>query len=224
MTGREHVRLARNNQDGLGVAVEDGVIAAVVTDGCSEGRASEVGAKLAASWLAAWAPFHARAAEFDPRRFVPAIAGGLIRELEMFVCSLSAKPGIDPALIQEFFLFTFLMVVITEARATVFGIGDGLFAVDGVSTILDDGPAPRYLGYRLLGRGVEPTIHFDAAICEVQSIILGTDGARELALEEFLIEPKYLDNPSLLHKRLNALGAVRGQLIDDTTLVMVRRR
>jgi hypothetical protein len=226
IAGREHVRLSRNNQDGIGIAVDGEVIAAVVTDGCSEGRASEVGAKLAASWLAEWAPLYVRALERDPRRFVPALADGLLRQLEPFVRSMTAKPGIDPAIVGDFFLFTFLMLVITEVRTTVFGVGDGLFSIDGRTTILDSGAdnAPEYLAYRLLGRELEPTIHFDAPTIEVPSAIIATDGARELTLDEFFREPKYLENPTLLHKRLNALGAVQRRLFDDTSVVLVRRR
>jgi hypothetical protein len=221
VVGREHARLCRNNQDGLGIAVE-GSIVAVVTDGCSEGRASEVGAKLAASWLAARGPHYVQAAELDPSRFVPSLADGLIRFLEPIAREISGR-DIDPALVQEHFLFTFLMVVISEARTTVFGAGDGVFAVNGVRIDLESKDnAPDYLGYRLVGRSVEPVIHFDGPTLEVQSLIVATDGARELDLEE-LLEPKFLDNRSLLHRRLNALGAVKGKLFDDTTVVLVRR-
>jgi len=221
MIGREHVRLSKNNQDGIGIAVEGTTIAAVVTDGCSEGRASEVGAKLAASWLASWAPLHAAVAELDPSNFVPSLAMGLIRYLDPFVRGLSSRPGIDPAVVQEFFLFTFLMVVITEARTIVFGCGDGLFAINGAVQIIESpGNAPDYVGYRFVDRKVDPVIHFDGPTREVQSAIVATDGARQVALDELLRDPKYLANKTLLHRRLNALG---GQLIDDTSIVMVRR-
>ncbi len=224
--GREHVRLSRNNQDGIGIGVEGSTIAAVVTDGCSEGRASEVGAKLAACWLAAWGPLYAQVFDLDPSGFVPALAGGLVRHLDPLARGLSVKPaGIDPALVQELFLFTFLMVVITEARTTVFGIGDGVYAINGRTTVLDPGPdnAPPYLGYRLVGKSVEPRIHFDGPTVEVASVIVATDGAAGLSFDELLRDPKYLENPSLLHKRLNALGAVGGRFTDDTSMVMARR-
>jgi hypothetical protein len=145
----------------------------------------------------------------------------LISHLDPFVRGLSSKPGIDPAIIQEFFLFTFLMVVITEARTTVFGCGDGLFAVNGNTTIIESSDnAPDYIGYRFVDRLVEPVIHFDGPTIEVQSLIIATDGAKQIDLGELARDPKYLDNKTLLHRRLNSLGA---QLFDDTSVVLVRR-
>ena len=58
VTGREHARLGRNNQDGVALAARDGLLVAVVTDGCSSGKWSEVGARLAARWLVEWTPHY----------------------------------------------------------------------------------------------------------------------------------------------------------------------
>lgn len=230
--GREHARLFRNNQDGIGLCVEDRVISAVVSDGCSEGGASEIGAKLAAQWLAAWGPLYGQATGFEPGRFVSALARGLIRHLDPFVRSLSTSPGIDPAVIQEFFLFTFLMLIMTEERTTIFGVGDGVFSVDGRTTVLDAGEenAPPYVGYRLVpgavepGREIyEPRIHFDGPTSSVDAILIGTDGAASLEVNELLEDQRFLRNRTLLHKRLRVLSTER-RLDDDTTVVLVRRR
>ena len=223
VTGREHDRLEKNNQDGIGIAVQDGIVAAVVTDGCSEGGSSEVGAKLAAQWLATWAPLYARATDFRADRFVPGLARGLLRHLGPFARGLSTAQGIDPAVVQEFFLFTFLMVVMTEKRAIIFGLGDGLFAIDGETRLLDpgEGNAPDYVGYGLLeGTPVPiPIIHAD--IPAPSALLLATDGAASMDLREFACSPRYVKNPSLLHKRLRIL---KSQLQDDTTAVLIRRR
>ena len=50
--GREHRRALRDGQDGAAVVQTEAVVAAIVTDGCSSGRESEVGARLGAAWLA----------------------------------------------------------------------------------------------------------------------------------------------------------------------------
>lgn len=227
--GGEHARLARNNQDAIGLSVAGETICGVVADGCSEGRASEVGANLAAHWLAAWGPRYARASGFEPRRFAPALARGLIRHLEPLARSLSATPGVDPAVVQELFLFTFLMVVMTDQRTTIFGVGDGVFSVDGATTVLDAGPgnAPPYLGYRLLagcaGGAHDPAIHFDGATQALGAMLIATDGAADLDLPALLRDDSFLRNRTLLHKRLRVLAKER-RLDDDTTAILIRRR
>jgi hypothetical protein len=225
--GREHARLGKNNQDGIGIFADPEVIAAVVTDGCSEGAASEVGAKLAAHWLASWAPLYARATGFVASRFVPALVRGLVRHLEPFVRGMSSLPGIDPLVVREHFLFTFLMALVRRDRTTVFGLGDGLFSVDGKTTILDPGPdnAPAYAAYRLVGIGgaEDPVLHLDVETATYESLVLGTDGAAKLCLDGLVTDDRLLDNPSLLHKRLAARGT-RERLYDDTTVVLIRRR
>jgi len=54
VTGRDHRRAARDGQDGFAllVSAKANVVASVVTDGCSSGRTSEVGARLGAAWIA----------------------------------------------------------------------------------------------------------------------------------------------------------------------------
>ena len=52
VTGRAHAVLGRGNQDAFAWVDDDGVLVAVVCDGCSSGRHSEVGAHLGARLVA----------------------------------------------------------------------------------------------------------------------------------------------------------------------------
>ena len=65
--------LHRNNQDGLAVRVEPRRIVAALCDGCSAGRSSEVGARLAASWVAVHLP---RILDENPVAPAEQLAGG----------------------------------------------------------------------------------------------------------------------------------------------------
>src|SRR5688500_2517928 len=59
IVGRDHVRVHKNNQDGFAIAGHGEILVAAVTDGCGSSKFSEVGARLAAAWLARCAPTYA---------------------------------------------------------------------------------------------------------------------------------------------------------------------
>jgi hypothetical protein len=242
--GREHVRLGRNNQDGVAVHLEDGLIVAAVTDGCSSARASEVGARLAAEWIVARAPeYLAWFAGASPAELANELLSGLVDYVGRVARDLA------PCALGELFLFTVLAAIVDEERTIVFGLGDGVFSLNGAVTRLESGEhnAPKYAAYRLLGSSLleldpgslEPAVHVVTPTAELESLIIATDGALEL--EERRQEPMRdgdaqggLDalcrleglrtNATLLHKRLNAIGAVAGRLRDDTSVVAITRR
>ena len=171
VTGREHARLGRNNQDGVALAARDGLLVAVVTDGCSSGKWSEVGARLAARWLAEWTPHYlARATGAGRESDLRDLTTGLLRYLVVTGSRLSANEKSWMATLQDYFLFTFLVAVVTPAETLVFGIGDGVFSVNGRITIVDPGPdnAPPYVAYNLATRAlpailrVAPIVHCSA--------------------------------------------------------------
>ncbi|MCK6551631.1 protein phosphatase 2C domain-containing protein, partial [Myxococcota bacterium] len=204
VTGREHVRLGRNNQDAIGLAVGEGHVVAVVADGCSSARSSEVGARLAAAWIAAHAPEHfGRAPEGEDAaldeavgdggraarasRDVARLFDGLLRFLGDTARALSMSGEIEPAIVGEHLLFTVLGAWIDDVRVVVFGQGDGVFAVNGRVTRLENAgapDAPRYPGYALVdARALEggvsrggPVVHFTGDASALVSLALATDG------------------------------------------------
>jgi hypothetical protein len=206
--GREHARTYRNNQDGVAVAALGERVALVVTDGCSSGRASEVGARFAATWLAR------RLISRD----VEEAAAGLIAALGALARELSASEEALPMTVHDFLLFSFLAAIVDRERTVVFGAGDGLFAVNGERTVLDPGPenAPAYLAYALLAPGHGVRVHVDMPTRELEHLLLATDGALEV--DEAFRDPKYVRNPSLVEKRLRVLP-----LHDDTTIALAVR-
>jgi hypothetical protein len=207
--GREHARLFRNNQDGVAASAEGERIALVVTDGCSSGRFSEVGARFAATWLARRLPRYTDAHE---------AAADLLLALGSLARDLSPSEAMVPATIHDFLLFSFVAAVIDRERTLIFGAGDGLFAVNGQRTVLDPGPenAPAYLAYALLAPAKGITVHVDMPTRELEHLLLGTDGASEVP--DLFQDPKYVRNPSLVEKRLRVLP-----LHDDTTIALAVR-
>jgi hypothetical protein len=114
----------------------------------------------------------------------------------------------------------------------------------------DGGGAPAYPAYRLLTSGaldartlddarwLAPRLHFTARSADVDVLAIATDGAADLeaqrgaslrdgsrvdGLAELASDPRLATNPSLLGKRLYALGEVHGRLADDTTIAVLAR-
>lgn len=231
--GREHLRLGRNNQDGLAVHLEDDLIAAAVTDGCSAAPESEVGARLAAAWLAAHAP---RLWRHDPSGFPAALEAALRGFLERSVTEITSAGLPREAVLQRFFLFGFLLVVMDPGETMVVGAGDGVLSMDGEHEVLQpgEGNAPDYPGYALLGTGAgRLRVHAHRSTRGLDSLLLATDGAVPL-VGPAVTSPGSLfttsgrltfpDRPRALQKRLNVLGSRPGLLGDDTTLVHLERR
>ncbi len=238
VAGLDHRRALRNNQDGVASASARGWRVVVVTDGCSSGRASEVGARMGAAFLAATTLDVATRA-LDAQAAASGVGAAATAWLGALASSFGAARRRDA--IAEMLLFTFLVAAVGPERAFVFGIGDGVVSLNGCARALDAGPdnAPPYAAYGLLGEAPRPMVHVDVAAGDVRSLAVATDGALELiaraaepladgtpqgGLSQFEAEAAYLRNPSLVQKRLVVIGERHGRLHDDTTVALVRRR
>lgn len=235
VTGREHRRAERDGQDGHALVVTGEVVAAIVTDGCSSGRRSEIGARIGAGWLAALVEQRFRGIGDAAQPHVAArtaaneVTRDLLVRLGLLARSLHPAGDVDAARIDEALLFGFLVAVVTPEATIVFGIGDGLVIVDGEVTSIDPGPdnAPPYVAYGLLDASSAggPCVHFAGATADVEVVAVATDGLAPLepTLATLAGDPRYALNPSLLRKRLVVLSD-RGTFSDDATVAVVRRR
>lgn len=236
--GGEHARLHRNNQDGIALFASEELIVAAVTDGCSSGRGSEVGARYAAEWIVR----RVRADRAPGGRDPATLTRDLTECVRRLADGLRANGEDARGALHDFFLFTFLVAIIEPERTTVFGVGDGVISINGQVTVLDAGPenAPDYVAYGVLGKqAMEPVIHHAGPTADVVSLIIGTDGVGDLIARQGEVLPdgsvvgglralesddRYVRNPSLLQKRLITLGDVHRRLRDDTSIAVIRRR
>ena len=236
VTGREHRRAHRDGQDGFALVATPRVTAAIVTDGCSSGRTSEVGARLGARWIAELVDARVRAGDSMRERAAEVVTTALVDQLGETARSLSPR-GRDRARRRRRDVALRLSRRRRRRRDTaiVFGVGDGIAWVDGKTTSIDPGPenAPIYPAYALLGATIEPRIlHVGSCVDAVQALAVATDGAAELLgtpedpatteLDAIVRDERLLANPSLLRKRLIVLSD-RGRFWDDVTIGIVRR-
>lgn len=241
VVGREHRRVGRDGQDGHATAVRPRLAVAVVTDGCSSGEASEVGARLFAPVLVGLVARHARALDpADPRAAAEQLAEAVATDLAgslraVLEVVLRAHPDADDdaraaaVAVERFLLFGFLVAVFTDELAIVFGIGDGLVVDGDAVTVLDPGPenAPPYAAYALLPRMSPPAprVHVARRASEVDRLAVATDGLAEIpeaTLRELASDARLGKNPSLLGKRLRVL-ADQGAFRDDATVAVLLR-
>ena len=231
VTGRAHAVLGRGNQDAFAWVDDDGVLVAVVCDGCSSGRHSEVGAHLGAR-LVATAVGRGVAAGADVGRhdFWEAVRGAVLGQLS----GLARAMGGDlRTIVEEFFLFTIVGAAVGPERAALFSVGDGLVVVDGAATRLGPFPGnePPYLAYGLLADdGPRFVLHDVVPRAAIGSLLVGSDGAADLLdrqpLDQFWADDRCFANPDAVRRRLTVLtrpGAAGPGLADDATLVVVRR-
>lgn len=222
VTGREHRRAQRDGQDGFATVARADVVAAVVTDGCSSGRTSEVGARLGAAWIATLIEERFDRVSVTDEDSARAAAEGVVVALVDRLRELAATLGASAHVASEMLLFGFLAGVVTPDVAIVFGVGDGLAFVDGRVTVIDPGPdnAPTYAAYALLGARIEPRVLF---VGRADMLAVATDGIDEGTLAELVADPRYDANASLLRKRMVVLSD-EGRFDDDATVAVIRRR
>ncbi len=222
IVGRDHMLRQANCQDSHAVVEASSHLVAVVCDGSGSGLHSEVGAALAAEFVAARAS--ALLAEGRPPAELPAT---LYPETVQFLRQLVGlvRPA-DPArFAREHLLFTILGIALTADSAVIFAAGDGLIAVDDCLTIRDEGNMPKYIGYHLFDstalEGEVPPPAFD--VCQPEP------GWRRLAVATDGFERDRLAllwgwaHPRAVQRKLNAWSDQEHRFRDDATVILVER-
>ena len=209
--GRDHLRIGRNNQDGVFTSPH----VAVVTDGCSSQPQSEVGAQLGARFLGHWLTSQTELTPDLPARATDALTSYLYQSV--VALGLEVEP-----LLERFFLFTFLAAVRIGDRGMVFGLGDGAFLVADELVHIDSGPdnAPPYCAYRLTSSGSRPEaqLHF---LGSAKRLAVMTDGFHHLERQRLIaLTEKLAPNPLTLQRRLNVL-AESERFTDDATIALL---
>ena len=243
IVGRDHVGpvnllLGKNNQDAFAYHVGDDFICGVVCDGCSGGTHSEVGAKIGArlaienlKWMVP-AAFLTRAYSTPTSPlFWKFFKAEMMSELNSIIKHMGQSAT---EVVSNYFLFTMLGVYIDECHTVIFGIGDGVFAVNGELTQIGPFPGnePPYLAYGGLVRTsleksapelLDIKIHRVLPTDMVQSVLVGTDGVCDLIevaernmpgkqkevgpLHQFWQEDCFFKNSDMVRRKLSLVNS-----------------
>jgi hypothetical protein len=262
VVGRDHVRIGRNSHDAYCYFNRD-ITVAVVCDGCGSSDHSEVGAKIGAKITVESVLRHYRAdpAAFDhPNMQNPGLQYVKRSILTKIQAVAEAMTGSFSENVSEYFLFTIVGAILDpkNGKAYIFGCGDGLFYVNDVPTMIQSpNNAPGYLSYNLVETNQPKTelgMFWMGSLDRVKSILLGTDGAMDLArafdkpipgkeeligpISQFWEKDGFFKNPfqighrlALINRSINkidwekkAMLEAHGPLRDDTTLIAIRRK
>ncbi len=257
--GREHLRLERNNQDAYATLSNEQYTVAVVCDGCGSGQHSEVGAQIGArltieSLTRALSSQLSQGNSISSDRLLEQVRQDLLRQIDNLA---QAMGGNWLQTLKDYFLFTIIGVVITPTEILVFSLGDGVIIINGQEIDLASFPSntPPYLAYGLSASAPDYRLrsHLLAPLEQVESILIGTDGVRELmnvaqqqlpgkqelvgSISQFWQEDRYFTNPDQIRRRLSLINRevtkfdrqtqklqkTLGLLPDDTSLVVIRR-
>ena len=269
--GRHHLGhhpnlVGLNNQDSMGMRVTDDYAILVVSDGCGAGDHSEVGSNiLTRITLNAFEMLLRTPFGCDPFSGMwCGIAFNEIRDrlrsVASVICDRETFSSRD-FFYRQHFLATLMVAVVTPKETAVLSIGDGVYAVNGDVTELDPGAGnmPAYIAYGLMADIQAPlgshnfTVLECLPTCNVDSLLIGTDGIGDLIAKEnehlpgnpskkagplsWFWSTKAFKTSVRVHQRLRLInrevarerpgGGIeihRGLLPDDTTLISMRRR
>lgn len=198
ITGREHIRIGKNNQDAYFSTCNEQAAIAVVCDGCGSGKHSEVGAKIGArlvvNTIAERIQSEMESQNGLDGKFWECLKLDLLAAMQHVLKMLGGSNSGDSQgdvfrgdatqqLVNDYLLFTIVGVLITPTETMTFSIGDGAIVVNGKIEQIGPFPdnAPPYLAYGLYRPDL---IHFhihDRTPTEaIESVLIGTDGVMDL--------------------------------------------
>ncbi|MEE3719346.1 protein phosphatase 2C domain-containing protein [Tumidithrix elongata RA019] len=233
--GRNHLQVGKNNQDAYHTLRSEFGTIAVVCDGCGSGKHSEVGAKIGAKLTvqAIAAQLNRQATKGEDEigeSFWLTVQADLLLQLRNMLEAIGGLSGdirkdsqAESAffsIINDYFLFTIVGVLITPKESITFAIGDGAIALNGeISEFSFPNNAPPYLAYGLYRPDLVPfQLHHHLATENLNSVLIGTDGVSDLIqaeskllpngkevvgnIAQFWQQDRYFSNPDMLHRRL----------------------
>ncbi len=211
--GRDHAVKRRNSQDAVCFGHAGSAAYGVVSDGCGEGRKSELGAALSVAVVGGALRAELERGASPEATWRPAVDAlhGALREV---VARVAREPEGARLFIREHLLATVLAFVVTADSAIVFTFGDGLVLVDDETRVLHEDNRPSYPAYALLGRPSAPGLF---RFGSVSTIGVATDGLDADDLRA-VSTAKHPDLSRALRMR-----QIQGRLEDDGAIVVATR-
>ncbi len=234
ITGREHLRAGKNNQDAFYWSAIGPIIVAGVCDGCSSGMRSETGANLGVRLIVEMMTdrllrFSKPSAHLNEQALWERIRHDVLAQLRVLANGMG---GSLSQTVNDFFLFTIVGAVLTDESAYLFSIGDGVFYLNGEMIRIGPFPGnePPYLGYGLVGSTLAESqpellkfqVHRAVPIGDVSSILVGSDGVVDLAnvfernmpgkvepvgsISQFWQSDGYFSNPDKIRRKLTLVN------------------
>jgi hypothetical protein len=181
--GTAHAVLRKNRQDAARSGSFAGSAFGVVSDGCGQGRGSELGALLTVGVVAS-----SLARDLAADVPLDALPSRALAALVSALGDVAARIG-DAAFASDHLLATVVAFAARADDAIVFAAGDGVVSIDGEVRVIEQDNRPAYPAYELGGRRVPLAV---AQVSGARRIAVATDGfdrAAMVALIELPLRP-----------------------------------
>lgn len=218
--GRRHLIDGTNCQDALAVFRSETRVVGIICDGCSEGKHSEVGATLAAEYLA-----HLVGNAKVPNWF--AFLEALHYYVEDFLKTLLLPYSYfddwqRAAFVRDHLLFTVVGFLWEGDLVHTFYCGDGTVVLNDLVLHLNEGDMPTYPAYALVPYAIPegtpvPTMKV-GRFTKINQIAIGSDAWKD---ERDLL-PAILDK-SRLQREVNRLSLREHRFQDDVSLIVAKK-
>lgn len=150
VTGYEHLRLLKNNQDAYHTGYTNDTIFGGVSDGISACPYSDFGSRLLVNIM------QTRLLETNPhdwtdiQYYINYVAEKAVNYLEHVALALTT-PATFKAFVWSHLQATYIGYIIYNKKLTIYGLGDGFYSVDNWYEELDSNNKPPCLALNLLG-------------------------------------------------------------------------
>lgn len=236
ITGRNHLVYGLNCQDSIltkeFVLKEKTYYIGAISDGCGEGKRSEVGAHLAVSYLVN-KTYELILSNTEEEDIPPLLFRGLVEtlgNLKNSVLSHNSSAEEDVNFIKEHLLFTALGYLITPSLCLIYALGDGVVLLNDFIDIRDENNHPNYIAYNLIderylkkSRRPLPKL-FDVyriPTTSLERLAIGTDAWEdELGVLVSLWDEKICKN---VQRTMNVLSSKEKRFKDDGAIIIVKR-
>lgn len=215
-------------QDTVGIYQSDSILTAFLLDGCSRSPFAQVGAQLAASYLAR------RAHQLTTLDLKPKIlAKHLFNSLLLYLHRLIVIQGFstrdeEDRFITDYLLFTVSGLIITPKISFGLICGDGLLLLNDFITYEDHDDRPPYPGYCLQSNMPKdhPKVPKEFHVWETETESLSLIGLVSDAFtkrQDLLEEAKTVTTQAQLELKINQWTEVYELLGDDATVLLVKK-
>jgi len=235
--GVEHNLENQNNQDAIGIIVDEDFTFGIVCDGCSGTNENlqasisnnEFGAKLIVRLLSKIIRrTYTKNKLTESKEFIQEIKSQLLAELQSIVEIVCEDNEADKELFIHDFLMTTIYCLIADAnKFVVFYCGDGVIGIDEVIEIKSE--SGKYLSsnlfkiccptrYEKIEINEDFKIHYEGNPSEIKSIFIGSDGFNEIVngFKQQLVD--FVSTDKTKNGFINIKPDFRGKILKDPSI------
>ena len=237
ITGRNHIVFGLNCQDALLTKTfmigDETFYAGAISDGCGEGKHTEVGANLAVNYLVNKTQ-ELMIKGVEEKNITSKLFIGLIEALESVkvnFLSRTTSPEETVNFIKDNLLFTVLGYFITPNTCVIYAMGDGVVLLNDFIDIRNEDNHPNYIAYNLVDgkyllkdRRALPK-EFDTytvPTSRLKKLAIGTDDWEdELGVLVSLWDKSVCNN---IQRTMNLLSRKEKRFKDDAAIIAIEKK